>query len=101
MSSLGNADIEKDLNELPDLVSDTLQIWRIATLDREKTEALLYVKIRGEDDKRTATEIKALIQSDEKRYQMVLEEIKAECEYTRLYEKLMSTKRISGLRTAF
>jgi hypothetical protein len=70
-------------------------------LEREKVEALLYVEFKGSEEKRTATDLKALIQSDGKRYAAVLDEIKAEATYTRVYEKLMCVKKQAALRTAF
>lgn len=101
MTSPGNVDLEALLDILPDQVADALEAWRVATLDRERCEALLYAALKGADDGKTATEIKASINSDPARYSAVLEEIKAESNYTRLYEKLLSAKRRASLRTAF
>lgn len=103
MAKIGqnNYEIEQQLAEGPDQVANALIKWRMATLDREKAEALLYARLKGEDDNRTATEIKELIRADNGRYEMVVSEIKAEAEYNRYYEKLMSAKKISALRTAF
>lgn len=96
-----NAQLESDLETLPDIVADTLIHWRKQSLIREKFEALAYLKFKGEDKDRTATEIKALVNSDEDRYQAMLNEIVAEGEYTRVYEKLLSAKKLAGLRTAY
>lgn len=101
MSVPGNMDIEGDLEKLPDQVAEALQLWRVATLNREKLEAVLYAGFKGNDPQRTATEIKACINASESRYNSVLEEIKCETEYTRLYEKLLSAKKRASLRTAF
>lgn len=101
MNPATNYDIEQALNELPDQVADALEKWRIATLDREKCEALLYAGIKGEDKGKTATEIRADINASQARYESVLEEIKAESNYQRLYEKLLAAKRKASLRTAF
>lgn len=101
MNSPGNVDLEALLDTLPDLVANALEAWRISTLDREKCEALLYAALKGQDDGKSATEIKAAINADSERYNAVLEEIQKECEYQRLYEKLLSTKRRAALRTAF
>jgi hypothetical protein len=101
MVSLGNQDIEKDLDELPDQVSDALEKWRIATLDREKVEALLYASFKGTQDSITATGIKALINSNSERYEAVLNEITAEVEHARLLEQLLCAKKKASLRTAF
>ena len=98
---LGNADIEQDLQELPEKVADALQAWRMATLDREKCEGLLYSLYKGEDKERTATEIRALVHASDARYSCILAEIKAEANYERLYESLMCAKKKADLRTAY
>ena len=99
--SVRNQDIEKQMEELPDLVASALERWRTTTLDREKCEALVYLKSKYEDKERSATEIKALVNSDEARYSCVLAELKAEAEYIRLLERLQSAKKVASLRTAF
>lgn len=96
-----NTDLEDSLSQLPDKVADALQKWRIATLEREKCEALLYMGFKGGQVDRTATEIKALINGSGERYSCVLDEIKAESEYVRLNEKLMAIKKEMSMRTAF
>jgi hypothetical protein len=93
--------IEIQLDKLPDLVAQALEVWRMATLEREKTEALLYLQFKGKGDKRTADELKAMVRSDSSRYEAVLKEIRAESDYTRLYERLLSFKKQASLRTAF
>lgn len=96
-----NADLETALGELPDKVADALKEWRVATLEVEKTEALLYLKHRGGNFKRTADEIKAMVKSDQGRYEVCLKEALAESEYNRLNERLMSWKKLASLRTAY
>jgi hypothetical protein len=98
---LTNADIDRTLNETPDLIANALETWRMATLEREKIEALLYLQFKGDGEKRTADELKAMVRSDGSRYRVVLDEIKAESEYTRLYERLLAAKKAASLRTAF
>lgn len=92
--------IEESLEQLPDIVADKLVEWRKASLWRESKEAVLYLKYKGAEGK-TATEIKALINANDERYAVILEEIKAEGEYNRYYERLMSAKKLASLRTAF
>jgi hypothetical protein len=98
---MANVDLEHQLEVLPDLIADELIKWRTATLEREKMEALLYLRFKGEDKDRSATEIKALIHSNNDRYNFVLEEVKAEANYDRLYERLMGVKKLADLRTAY
>lgn len=93
--------IEETLLDLPDQVAAALMSWRIATLDREKVEALLFASIKGQDPAKSATEIKSTIQANGERYTAVLNEIKAEANYTRLYEQLLSAKKRASLRTAY
>ena len=96
-----NAGIEQSLDELPEQVADALQAWRLASLEREKLEALLYLKFKAGEGKRTSDEIKAMVRSDGERYAASLTELKAEVQYQRLYERLLSVKRLASLRTAF
>lgn len=98
---MSNLDIEKALEELPEKVSQALENWRIATLEREKTEALLYISIKGKNPDKTIGEIKSALNASVSRYDAVLAEIKAESEYTFLYEKLLSAKKRASLRIAF
>jgi hypothetical protein len=97
----GKDEIEKALETLPDKVADMLIKWRTATLDRERIEALLYLKFKVCDGTRTATEIKAMVNSNGERYKANLDEAVAEAEYTRLYERLLSLKKNASLRTAY
>lgn len=99
--SAGNLDVEEALDKLPDEVATALSKWRIATLARETKEALLYCKYKGEDKERSATEIKALININQDRYNYVMEEIKAEAIYKQLEERLMAMKKRASLRTAY
>lgn len=96
-----NAQIEKDLENLPDLVSESLLKWRKETLEREKVEALLYLSFKNDGGSKTVREIEALVESDNRRYEARLKESVAESDYERLYERLMSSKKLADLRTAF
>jgi len=95
------SDLEKDLEELPDKIAEALQVWRIKTLEREKTDALLHARFKGSDKGLTATDIKALINADQGHYNAVLDEVKAEANFKRLDETLMGKKKLASLRTAF
>lgn len=101
MTKEEDATLEHLLDILPDDVADALTVWRKSTLDREKAEALLYLRLKAESNDRTATEIKALINADDNRYGLVLIELTAESEYNRKYEKLMGAKKRASLRLAF
>ncbi len=96
-----NSDLEKDLEELPERVATALLEWRMKTLERERTDALLYAQFKGQDKGFTATDIKAMINGDQSHYNAVLEEIKAESNYKRIDETLMGKKKLASLRTAF
>jgi hypothetical protein len=94
-------ELESQLENLPDFVANALEKWRTKTLDRDQTEALLYLRFKGEDTGRTATEIKAMVNADDTLYAAALEELKAESNYIRLYERLMALKKRADLRTAY
>jgi len=93
--------LEEFLQELPDKVADALSAWRIATLQREKVEAMLHLRLKAEGEKMSVGDLKAAINNNQERYDMMLKEILAESEYNRLYEKLLSAKKRASLRTAF
>lgn len=95
--------LEQVLSDLPEKVASKLEAWRMSTLNREKTEAILYLRFKGATDgqKRTSDEIKAMIREDGERYQAVLAEIKAESAYNLANETLMCAKKKASLRTAF
>ena len=93
--------IEDHLDKLPDAVADALSAWRIATLQREKIEAMLHLRLKAGEEKLSVGDMKAAINNNQERYDMMLKEILAESEYNRLYEKLLSAKKRASLRTAF
>jgi hypothetical protein len=93
--------LEEILSELPEIVADKLQDWRMKTLERERVEAILYLKFKGDGEKRTQDELKAMVKEDGGRYQAVLNEIKAESAYNLVYERLLCAKKKASLRTAF
>lgn len=101
MTNVTNVNLEEQLQILPEQVAGALEKWRVATLDREKCEALLYATIKGTWTEASAAEIKSAINRDQGRYNAVLAEIKAESNYNLLYEKLLSAKKLASLRTAF
>ncbi len=96
-----NTDIEDALIQLPDQVADCLLQWRKATLDREKTEANLYLVHKAEHPEATSTEIKARINSSDARYNAFMLEAQRESEYNAKYETLMAFKKRADLRTAY
>jgi hypothetical protein len=96
-----NAGIEKTLEDFPDIVAQALLRWRKSTLDREKVEAMLYLKFKAESGDRTATELRALINNSDERYEAVLQEISFESVYNAKNETLLAAKKLASLRTAF
>jgi len=96
-----NAEIEEILESYPDLCADAMERWKVAELECQKIEALRYLEYKASGNKKTSDELKAMVRVDPGVYQASLAEIQAEVEYNRLYEKLMSAKKISSLRTAY
>jgi hypothetical protein len=102
---ISNADIEKDLEELPDKVADALLVWRKTTIERETVEAILFRDFKkkqmglglpaGDDY------IKNLVRAEESRRVACEADAAAESIHCRLYERLMVRKKQSGIRTAY
>lgn len=102
---MSNENLEHELERGPDAIAKSLIAWRTATYNRKKLEALLYAEHKGkaavEGEKLSSTEIKAKVQSDERLFSLVMDEIKAEAEYQRITEKHLSNKKRASLRTAY
>lgn len=98
---MSNQDVEKALTDLPEEVARLKEKWRLATLERERLEAILYLKFKAEEGKQTSDEIKSRVRADEERYQSMLREITAEALYDQKYETLMSAKKLCSLRVAY
>lgn len=103
--TITNAELERQLDELPDKVADALLVWRKATIERETVEARLFV-----EKKRAALNgggpagddyIKAIVRADESRRLSCECEATAEACHARLYERLMAGKRQAAVRTAY
>jgi hypothetical protein len=102
---ISNAEIEKQLEELPDKVADALLVWRKCTIERETVEARLFVEKKkfalsgggpaGDDY------IKSLVRSEDSRRDACECEAAAEAMHQRLYERLMGAKRSAAVRAAF
>ncbi len=99
----GRPTTEDELTNLPDLVADALGKWRFKTAEkkREWARLLLTFKAKQAAEELTMTELKAMVQNDQGYYQICLDEIMEESRYVRLYERLMCSKRIASMRTAF
>lgn len=89
------------LETYPDIVAQAKAQWQTATLRREEMEAKLYREFKQIGPEFTATEIKALINSDARRSQAVEVEISFEQVYNAKYETLMCAKKDAQLRTAY
>lgn len=96
-------EIEKVLATFPDLVADAEKDWKVARLERERLEAMAYFRLKAEaaSEKVTETWLQNKVRIDPVVHQAKLDEIVAEANYNRLYEKLMSAKKMASLRAAF
>ena len=95
------SDMEQALSNLPDQVADALLKWRMATLEREKTDAKLYLSFKVGGGKRTGDDLKAMVRDDDEHFRTVLEEAKAESNFVRLNERLLAWKKLASMRAAF
>lgn len=100
-ASPGNEDLERSLLELPDDVALAKRKWSEASLHRKEIEAEWFLHFKGSLEKATVKEIECRAQLEKEVHDSSMEELIAESEYIRLYEKLLSDKTIAKLRTAF
>lgn len=100
-----NEQVAEIMETYPDRVADALLVFRKATAERERVEGRRHLelkadlKVRGEYA--TAEDVKAMLKSDDVRFQAVMCEIAAEAMHQRLYEILMVAKKTASLRAAF
>lgn len=98
-------EVEEIMNTYPDRVADALHQWKLAIIERDRVEALAYFRLKANassgGEKVTETWLNNKITLDDEVHKARLDEILAESTHTRLYEKLLSAKRISHARAAF
>lgn len=99
--SNNNSELERELSELPEIISEALTKWRVASVERERIEAKLHMRFTVDNPDKKAGDIKAYVNSSDERYNAVLDEAKAEAQYQFLYEKLLAAKTLAKLRTAY
>lgn len=85
-------ELESRLEVLPGQCSEAKLKWQNLRRDRKRIEAKLYLQFKHESEKRTAPEIRAMVQSDNMAYQAGLDEDVAEAEYNLLIERLRVAK---------
>lgn len=102
---ISNVDLEQAMFELPDKVAEALRSWRAAELERKRIAGRLFLTFKAESADRgrppSRETLEAMVESDQSHYEARLAEILAEAEHNKLYERLMTMKRIAGLREAF
>lgn len=100
-----NEQVAEIMETYPDRVADALLVFRKATAERERVEGRRHLEIKVELKARgeyaTADDVKAMVRSDDARYEAVMCEISAEAMYQRLYETLLTAKKTASLRAAF
>lgn len=103
MPELSNEQINDMMVELPDKVAEAEVEFKRIRLERERIEALAYFRLKAElaHEKVTEKWLENKVRVDDEVHQAKLDEIVSEGEYNRLYEKLMSIKKVASLRTAY
>lgn len=98
-----NVEINEILIEYPDKVADAERQWKISRLERERVEGMVYFRLKAETAEQKVTEkwLELKVRIDTEVHKLKLDEIIAESNYNRLYEKLMSAKKMASLRAAF
>lgn len=102
---MGNEDVEKQLQELPDQAANALNVWRDATTTRETVEGRLFLKFKEERLKKGGPSgddfIRALVRASKEREEVCRIENAAEALFYRLNERHLSNKKTASIRTAY
>lgn len=101
---MDEAEIVEVLGKYPDLSAEALKRWKIATLERKRVASKIYLEAKAKaagSDKITVKELEMMVERDDDHYKACLEEILAESDHMKLYEKLMSAKKMANIRAGF
>jgi len=100
---LSNSDLDVILSTYPDEVAEAQKAYREAEAETKRIGSKLYLELKAVNagNGLTETHLKHMIQNHPDFYAAQMREIVAETKYTRLYETLLSAKKLAGLRTAF
>lgn len=98
-----NFDIVKALEDLPAVVGDAFEAWRIAEVNAERVYAREYLenKAVAAGSKKTVAEIEAMVKAGDAYYLALMESIKAEANYMKVKERLYAAKKLAEMRTSF
>lgn len=99
-----DAEIVQVLGEYPDKTASALERWKKATLERQRYASKLYLETKARaasGEKVTVKELEMIVEANDGHYSLCLEEIVAEAEHMRLYEKLMAAKKMASIRAGF
>jgi hypothetical protein len=98
-------EIEEAILTLPDLCAKALFQWRRATAIAKKMEGVCHIETKksllAKGARFTTDDLRAMVKADEGCYKSALEEAGAEAVHARLYERLMSIKKLADVRTAY
>jgi hypothetical protein len=99
-----DAEIVEVLGTYPDKTADALARWKRATLERERCAAKFYLDAKAKaagGEKVTVKELEMMVEADDGHYKACLDEIMAEADHLRFYERLMSAKKMASVRAGF
>lgn len=99
-----DGEIVEVLGTFPDKTATALQRWKTATLERKRVASKFYLETKARaagGEKLTVKELEMMVEGNDDHYKACLEEIMAEAEHLKLYEKLMSAKKMASLRAGF
>lgn len=102
-TALTKEEIEVILSVYPDEIADALQAMKEAELEFKRISGRRYMEFKAihAAEKPTETHLKSMVVNDGEVYAAQMELIKAEAKHQRLYETLLSAKKLASLRTAF
>ena len=91
------------LTEYPDKIAFAYLRWKARESKTRQLEAKKYMSLKAEaaDKKVTEAHLGRCLDEDKEVYKARLRVILAESRHMRLYEKLMSAKKLSDIRTAY
>jgi hypothetical protein len=99
--SFTTSEIDLILSTYPDKVADAFQAFKEAEADVRRERGRSYLRIKAKNPNFKQDHLRALVEDDDAVYKAQMAAIAKEAEYSRLYEKLLSAKKLSALRSAY
>lgn len=99
--SLTNQEIDLILSTFPDKIADAYQKYQEAEANMRRVKGKVYLELKALHPNHKETHLKSMVENHPEFFSAQMDSIATESMHNRLYEKLMSAKKLAQLRAAY